>query len=353
MSDARQRKPAAFRLDNPQVHMTSDPPGDEAVRPRGRGAVVILPEPDDFDVPAVIPGVTVTRRRFPWATMFWSALGGLVSLASGLAVVHLLEDLFARTQWLGWFGVVLAALVAVALLVLVAREAIGLFRLAAIEKLRARAVTVIATDDRDGARTLVRELLAFSRPVARFARGRSALEAHLSEIIDGADLIRLAERDLMAPLDEEARRLVSSAAKRVSVVTAISPRAAVDLAFVFITAIRMIRSLAELYGGRPGLLGLLRLVRLVITHLAVTGGMAAGDSLVQQMLGHGVAAKVSARLGEGVLNGLLTARLGLAAIEVARPLPFTALRRPSMSDLAGGLLRKRRGEPAEAELPAG
>jgi putative membrane protein len=67
---------------------------------------------------------------------------------------------------------------------------------------------------------------------------------------------------------------------------------------------------------------------------------------VQQVLGHGVAAKLSARLGEGVLNGLLTARLGLAAIEVARPLPFTALPRPAITDLAGELLRSR---PEETE----
>jgi putative membrane protein len=94
------------------------------------------------------------------------------------------------------------------------------------------------------------------------------------------------------------------------------------------------------------MLGLIRLVRLVVTHLAITGGMAAGDSIVQQMLGHGIAAKLSARLGEGVLNGLLTARLGLAAIEVARPLPFSALPPPSMSDLAGGLIRRGAAEPA-------
>ena len=82
-------------------------------------------------------------------------------------------------------------------------------------------------------------------------------------------------------------------------------------------------------------------MRHIIAHLTVTGTLAAGDSLIQQMLGHGVAAKLSARLGEGVLNGLLTARLGLAAMEVARPLPFAALPKPALSDIAGDLLRRR------------
>ena len=103
----------------------------------------------------------------------------------------------------------------------------------------------------------------------------------------------------------------------------------------------MIRRLAALYGGRPGMLGMVRLVRHIIAHLTITGGMAAGDSLIQQFLGHGIASKLSARLGEGVLNGLMTARLGLAAIEVTRPLPFAALPRPVLSDIAGDLIRRR------------
>jgi len=77
-----------------------------------------------------------------------------------------------------------------------------------------------------------------------------------------------------------------------------------------------------------------------VSHLAVTGGMAVTDSLVQQVIGHGVAARLSAKLGEGVLNGLLTARLGLLAIEQTRPLPFAALPRPSLNDIAGGLMRQ-------------
>jgi putative membrane protein len=141
-----------------------------------------------------------------------------------------------------------------------------------------------------------------------------------------------------------ARRLVSSAAQRVSIVTAVSPRALIDVLFVFVASLRLIRQLARLYGGRPGALGMVRLLRHVIAHLAITGGMAASDSLVQQMLGHGIAAKLSQRLGEGMLNGLLTARLGLAAIDVTRLLPFTALPLPVLSYLAKDLLRKRESE---------
>jgi len=176
------------------------------------------------------------------------------------------------------------------------------------------------------------------------ARGRARLESHLGDIIDGGDLIRLAERELMTPLDQEARRLVSSAAQRVSLVTTVSPRALIDVLFVFAASLRLIRQLARLYGGRPGALGMIALMRHVIAHVAITGGMAASDGLIQQVLGHGIAAKLSQRLGEGVLNGLLTARLGLAAIDVTRPLPFTALPKPALADLAKDLLRKRDGE---------
>ena len=331
------RRPATFKLDDPGV-IVMDP--DDSSRP-ARGTVHVTPEADPALLPVPIDApLQPVRRGFRWGTVFWTAIGGLVLLGTGLGVAHLIEDLFARSESLGFLGLALAFAATLALVVVCAREALGLARLATIEKLHQRASAVLLSDDHAESRAILQDLLKVAHQNPRLARARVALIGHADDIIDGADLIRLAERELMTPLDQEARRLISSAAQRVSLVTAVSPRAVIDVFFVFAASLRLIRQLARLYGGRPGALGMFRLMRHVIAHVAITGGMAASDSLIQQVLGHGLAAKLSQRLGEGILNGLLTARLGLAAIDVTRPLPFTALPRPALGDLAKDLLAK-------------
>ena len=106
-------------------------------------------------------------------------------------------------------------------------------------------------------------------------------------------------------------------------VTAVSPKALVDVAYVLFETVKLIRRMSELYGARPGTLGLIRLTRDVVAHLAVTGSIGIGDGA--RPAGCSATAsprRLSARLGEGVVNGLLTARVGLAAMDLCRPLPF-------------------------------
>jgi putative membrane protein len=344
------RRPAAFRVEpqnaGPEPQRAKGEREPETARkpraiPKSEVAVVVPAEIDVFESddaeareppPAVAP-----RRRSRLGAIFLAALGALFSLAIGLWTDRLIRDLFDRYDWLGWVAVAAAAIAALTLVVILARELAALARLASVEKIRRRALDAIARDDAKAARAVVAELTAFVARKPETAAGRRALADLRDEIIDGANLVGLAEAEILVPLDAEAKILILDAAKRVSIVTAVSPRALVDLAYVVFESGRLIRRLAELYGGRPGTLGFFRLARDVLAHLAVTGSLAAGDSLVQQLVGHGLAARLSAKLGEGVVNGMMTARIGIAAMETARPLPFSAVRRPGVSDFLSAL----------------
>ncbi|MFC4175151.1 YcjF family protein [Microvirga sp. GCM10011540] len=320
------RQPRAFRLDDPEVKS---------------GSVVVTEDP--FDAIEAADGTLVPmgeRRRAPWFGILLSALSGLLLLGLGLAVENLIVDLYAVAPWLGWVALVLSALALLAFLAIVGREVGGIWREQKIENLREAAVDALAVKDHKAAKAIVSDLLGLYNTRASAVKGSARLMASMDEIIDADDRLAIAERELLAPLDAQAKRAIAAAAKQVSLVTAVSPRAIVDVAFVVFAAVRLLRTLARIYGGRPGTFGFLRLAKAAFNHLAVTGGVAVGDSLMQQVLGLGLAARVSAKLGEGVLNGLMTARFGLAALSVCRPLPFVREEPPKIGDVAGELVSR-------------
>ena len=228
----------------------------------------------------------------------------------------------------------------VGLIGLTAREILAVARQTRIAEMHVAFAKARAADDRAAARRLVGQLVALYRNRPETARARAQVEEATRAIIDGRDLIDVTERALLRPLDDKAQGEIAAAAKRVSVVTAISPRAILDVVFVVAQIVRLVRRIAEIYGGRPGLLGLIKLARSIGAHIAITGGMAVGDSLLQQVVGHGIASRISARMGEGVLNGMLTTRVGLSALAVCRPMPFSVAKAPGVSDVAPFLFSK-------------
>jgi putative membrane protein len=346
--DRPRARPRAFRLDLaeptsapadvalPRTALAVIEPQDD---PYAREAARAALPPDEAAIEEAQALGMERRGRRGWGTLLVSALGALVSLSLWLWVDHLIGDLFSRTPALGWFGVGLLALTAIAALGLLVKESIGVMRQAKVARLHAALAEARLADDRDAARRLVAEVAALYAARPETARARAELRQASGEIVDGRDLIDIAESTLLRPIDRAVAADIAAAAKRVSLVTAISPRAVLDLLFVAGQIVWLIRRIAERYSGRPGLFGFLKLARSVGAHLAVTGGMAVGDSLVQQVVGHGIAAKLSARLGEGVLNGMLTTRVGLSAMAVCRPMPFASEKPPGVKDVAPFLFK--------------
>jgi putative membrane protein len=273
-------------------------------------------------------------RGIRWGSVLISALSALIALAVGLWVWDFVAGLFTRGGWLGSVALVLAALAGVSALMIASREIAGLWRLGRVATFREQAAYVLRDE---GGKP---QALEISTGVERLFAGRAEaawgvrrLREHRGDVLDAREVLILTERELLTPLDASARALIAAAMSRVSVVTAVSPSALVDVGFVAFANLRMLRQLATLYGGRPGVFGVLRLTRLVAGHLLLTGGMAVGEDVLQQLAGHGLTARLSARLGEGLMNGAFTGRIGVAAVELCRPLPFIEAERPRLRDL--------------------
>lgn len=276
-------------------------------------------------------------RRRAGPLLAW-AFSGLLTMMLGALLWDFIDAMLARHAVLGWIAAALVAGVIGGALALALGELAGLARLRRSEHAAQLATAALAARDRGKAKAAVTELRRLWSGRAEMAWPLDRLAEREAELLDAEALLTEAERLCLSPLDIAARRIAVDTARQVAAATAFVPVPAADVAAALWLNLRMIRRIAEVYGGRAGTLGAWRLFRAVAAHLAATGAVAVGDDLIGPALGGGALAKISRRFGEGVVNGALTARVGVAAIEVCRPLPFHAVERPKARALIGAAL---------------
>ena len=282
--------------------------------------------------------VLAGRRTSGFGRFAVWVFGSLFTLVLSVAAWNFVTGLLASNVVLGWvaFGLLLAAL-GVAAVVLVA-ELAAFARLGRLDRIRTEAGRAEAAGDVRAARAVVDQVLRLYAGRGEVAAGGQRLRAGRDEVMDADALLALTEAELLAPLDRAALAAVEAAARRVATVTALVPLALADVATALVMNMRMIRAVAEIYGGRSGTLGSWQLLRRVFVALVATGAMALTDDLLGSFAGGGIVSKLSRRFGEGVVNGALTARVGLAAMDLCRPLPWVAERRPGVSATVGRAL---------------
>lgn len=273
------------------------------------------------------------RRPSRLVRWFWSLGVALVGAVVAVSAWEFVTQLVARSPVLGWGITGLMAGFLVTLLIIALREGAALGRLGRLDGLRRAADIALAEEDLTAARAVTDRLVALYKGREDTRWGRDRLAELRRDQMDASSLLVLADRELLGPLDKAAQREVETAARQVATVTALVPLALADVAAALTANLRMIRRIAEVYGGRSGFLGGWRLTRAVMAHLVATGAVAVGDDLLEPVLGGSIIGKLSRRFGEGLVNGALTARVGVAAMEVCRPLPFATGKKPRTRDI--------------------
>lgn len=303
---------------------------EDEVSPNVADAPPVPDGPMPVPTGAAMQGAARIAARKPsrLGRLFWGVAGALLTAVISTAAWDFAMGWIARAPLLGWVFSGLMATLVVVLLVIALRELAALRRLTRIDGLRHAAATALETEDLVAARQVTDRMVGLYRSRPEMQWGRDRLAELRGDQMDAAGLLGLAEAELVAPLDQAAEREVENAARQVATVTALVPLALADVAAALTANLRMIRRIAEIYGGRGGVLGSWRLTRAVMTHLVATGAVAVGDDMLEPILGGSILGKLSRRFGEGVVNGALTARVGVAAMEVCRPIAYEADKRP-------------------------
>jgi len=308
-------------------------------------SVADAPPVPDADLTAAPEGramqaaaLIAAQRPSRLSRWFWGSALALVGAVVSVGFWEFAMGLLDRAPLL---GIAVSALVVVFLLVcvvVVVRELAALGRLRRVDGLRRASADAVQSSDLAEARVVADRLVAFYRGREDTRWGRDRFADRRGDMFDADALLGLVEDEILTPLDAAARREVEAASRQVATVTALVPLALADVAMALASSLRMIRRVAEIYGGRSGVLGSWRLTRAVFAHLVATGAVAAGDDLLEPVLGGSVLSKLSRRFGEGVVNGALSARVGVAAMEVCRPLPFSERHKPSVRGIVAGAL---------------
>ncbi len=285
--------------------------------------------PQTLDVDVICP--QRPTRGYSWLPrLSLLALLLLVTVQTGLG----LRDAWLESPWLfSFYGIVLALVSAWA-----AAGAIGEYR-------KLKRLKQVADTQAAGARLAqsmqMGEADSFiDNIVSRYpnSQGLQRLRQTLKDDHNDAEKVLLFEELVVSERDELAKKIVRRYAAESAILLAASPLAALDMAIILWRNQRMLRDVASCYGIELGYWSRIKLIRSIIINILYAGTSELVTDLGTQLLSVEMTGKLSARIGQGLGGGLLTARLGYQAMALCRPIAFREGQRPKLSKVHQELL---------------
>lgn len=157
------------------------------------------------------------------------------------------------------------------------------------------------------------------------------------------EVLQLFDKLVLVHLDKEAQASIRRAATDTSLAVAISPFALADMLLVLWRSSRMLRELTQLYGGSIGQLRSLLMLKRLLGALFWAGSSELALDMATDVFSSELTGKLSMRAGQGMIAGLLVARVGTLVQQQLRPLPSTEKSRVSIKQLAKGLFNRLSG----------
>ena len=150
--------------------------------------------------------------------------------------------------------------------------------------------------------------------------------SQINEYHNSEQVMTLFSETVLSPLDKQAQKLIAKHARDNAVIVALSPVAIADVLMVAWRNFALINKITRIYGMELGYFSRLHLFKMVIKNMVFAGT----TELVAGMLSHNVLRRLFGQAIQGLGVGILTARLGIKAMEFCRPITFKNEEKPNL-----------------------
>ena len=287
---------------------------------------------DDSQALVYSEAATIKKTSKKWLLFVFVT----ILLASSAELVFFIIAMVKQTDWLAAVWLVIFS----ALGILVLRQALVEYR--GIKQLKKQAE--IRSQSEQMANTSVIGLaeqhcvkIAKSLPLDYqylVVNWRDSLDPHYCD----SEVLSLFEHQVLGHIDKLAIKQVSKNASAASVMIAVSPFALLDMLIVLWRNIRMMDQVSEIYGLHLGYWARVKLIRSIFHNMLYAGAAEILSDAGNYALSAEITGKLSSRAAQGMGAGVLTAKIGLKAINESRPLPWLSQTKPGLSGITKQLL---------------
>ena len=150
--------------------------------------------------------------------------------------------------------------------------------------------------------------------------------SQINEYHNSEQVMTMFSQTVLSPMDKQAQKLIAKHARDNAVIVALSPVAIADVLMVAWRNFALINKITRIYGMELGYFSRLHLFKMVIKNMVFAGT----TELVAGMLSHNVLRRLFGQAIQGLGVGILTARLGIKAMEFCRPITFKNEEKPNL-----------------------
>ena len=170
--------------------------------------------------------------------------------------------------------------------------------------------TVLPTTSSEKSQAFCKNLLAQMQATPQLEQRQTAWQSQINEYLNSEQVMTLFSETVLSPMDKQAQKLIAKHARDNAVIVALSPVAIADVLMVAWRNFALINKITRIYGMELGFAGT--------------------TELVAGMLSHNVLRRLFGQAIQGLGVGILTARLGIKAMEFCRPITFKNEEKPNL-----------------------